>query len=288
MAKLNPKPDPAKPDPTSQIKLAKITMWQAILVAVITTLGGIATGYFASGGFTKKEEKKDEVQLPKGSVPSVQPIEVDSLPKEINNDDYILLKDISIFDLRNWKYTPDSLKNKKNSAVNYTNYLHIKKLKPINFITAHYATSGLQIDMRCITQPAPFFKKKDKPDKFHSDSTEKEYAIQIDVSKMELGKEFLVVVEATYWNSFNDTSKNDASTYTEKEIKNMEELGLIVFFPENKPFKNLSYYNTPFETGVESSYISNSTTFPDVKKKFIYWSIKEREANNHYTMKWDW
>jgi hypothetical protein len=271
------------------VELAKITMKQAVVVALITTLGGIVTGYFASGAFQKREDgnKKADTEQSKAVVPAGTPYVVDSLPPEINNDDYKLIKDISIFDLRNWKYTPDSLQNGRNSPVNYTNYLHIKKLKPLKFITAHYATSGYCIDMRCITHPAPVFQLKEKPDKIHDKSGEKEYAIQIDVSKVEVGKEFLVVVEATYWNSFNDTLEGDASTYTEKEVNGMEELGLIVFFPDKKPFKELSYFNST-EEGIETSYISNSSTFPDVNKKFIYWSIKERQPDNHYIMKWKW
>lgn len=273
----------ATPNPNPVVEIAKISMRQAIIVALITTVGGITTGYFLNS----KDEKKIDTEQPKVVVPAQTPISVDKLPSDNNNDDYQLIKDISIFDLRNWKFTPDSLNDRRNSPVNYINYLHVKKLKAVNYITAHYSTTGYCIDMRCITHPAPVFVKKEKPDKFHERPTDQEYAIQIDVSKVEVGKEFLVVVEATYWNSFNDTILGDASTYTDKEVNGMEELGLIVFFPNKKPFSELSYFNTP-ESGVETFYLSNSTTFPDVNKKFIYWSIKERQPNNHYTVKWKW
>jgi hypothetical protein len=283
MSSNEPTINPTNNSNDSGLELAKISMRQAIIVALITTVGGVLTGYFASVGLRNKEEKPPAIAV----VPDQKPVEVDELPKESNDDDYELIKDISIFDLRNWKYTPEEDKNTKYSAVNYTNYLHVKKLKPINFITAHYSTSGYGIDMRCITHPAPVFKKKEVPDAFHDKPNDKEYAIQIDVSKVEVGKEFLIVVEATYWNAFNDQNKNDASTYTGKEVKGMQELGLIVFFPDNKPFKEMEYYNTP-ENGEETPYLSNSTIFPDKNKKFIYWSIKERLPNNHYTLKWTW
>ena len=271
--------------PNSDVYVAKLSFWQAILSAIIggiITLGGI---YIAQEKSDEKKDEKEKIQI--NVVPKQNPTLVEELPIEENNtDDYNLIKDISVFDLRNWKYTPEIYQNQRYSPVNYTNYLHVKKLKPVDYIVAHYSTSGYAIDMRCITHIADFFVQKDQ-EKFHQKSREKQYALKIDVSKVPVGKEFLIVLEGTYWNSFNDTIHGDASTYTDKEVLGMEELGLIVLFPERKPFRNIDYFNTVGDKE-ETSYLSNSSKYEDKKKRFVYWSIFERSPNNHYTIKWDW
>lgn len=264
------------------IGIAKVGMWQAIIVALITTLGGILAGYVT--GYSRQESDPSK-EKPVVVVPISNTNTVKTLPEESNKDHYQLIKDISIFDLRGWKVTPDSLKNRRYSPTNYTNYLHIRKTKPLKQIVIHYATSGSAIDMRCITNRFDFY-QKEKPN-FHDGKTTKEYALVIDVSGMEIDKEYLIVVEATYWNGFNNLKEEDASTYTDEEIHGLNELGLIVFFPDNKPFSNVSRLDRD-ENEKEDEYRGDENFYPDKNKKFVYWSIQERLPNHHYKLKWNW
>jgi hypothetical protein len=171
-------------------------------------------------------------------VPEQSKTKVDSLPKPTYGE-YKLIKDISIFDLRGWKPVPEDEINSKYSPANYINYLHIKKTKPIDKIVAHYATGGYDIDLRCITHNYKTFQQTPGSDDHPG---EKYYAIEIDVSGVPLNEEFLVLIEATYWNGFNNIITESASTYTDKEIEGLEELSLIVLLPYDKPIKDVLRY----------------------------------------------
>lgn len=276
------KPDTQNGD-TPEVKVAKVAMWQAILVALITTIGGLLIGYYSN---SKKSDETKKEEKPVIVVPIQNTNVVKSLPEENNADLYELKKDVSIFDLRQWRATPDSLKETRFSPCNYTNYLHIKKTKPLNKIVIHYGTSGYAIDMRCITNKYEFY-QKEKPD-FHDGKTVKEYALVVDVSGIPLNQEFLIVIEATYWNGFNNLTEEDASTYTDEEIHGLDELGLIVFLPEGKAFKEVFRSDRSNVDNKEDSYRGLENYYEDKNKKFIYWSIKERLPNHHYKLRWTW
>lgn len=264
-----------------EIVKARIKMWQAIVVAFITTIGGGLLGYGI-----KKSGAEPITKSPLMSVPISNTVTiVDNLPDENNIEDYQLLKDISIFDLRQWRFTPDSCKNRRFSPANYTNYLHVKKTKDLDKIILHYATSGFAIDMRCITHSYTVEQRK-KPLQ-HDGKNVKEYAMTVDVHNVAIGQEFLIVIEATYWNAFNNLNGDDASTYTDEEVSGLNELGLIVFFPESKPFKQAERIDRDTKSGNEQSYRGHDEFYTD-DKKFIYWDIRERSPNHHYELRWTW
>ena len=276
------KEETSKEAESSQVKAAKVGMWQAVIVALITTVGAGFIGYFSANNKSGEQQKTEK---PVVVVPLQNSNLVKKLPEESNEDLYELIKDISIFDLRQWKQTPDSLKNTRYSPANYTNYLHLRKTKPLDKIVIHYGTSGTAIDMRCITNAFEFY-QKDKPT-IHDSISYKEYALVVDIGAMPLNKEFLIVVEATYWNGFSSMNSEDASTYTDEEIHGLDELGLIVFFPESKPFKDYQFLDKK-NGGNEDSYRGTQSFYADINKKFIYWSIKDRQPDHHYRLKWNW
>lgn len=287
MAKIPVRKEDAADNPNdagggTTVKIAKMAMWQAILVALITAVGSASLGYL---GGANKQDRTVSVEKPISVVPIQNTNLVEQLPEESNSDLYRLVKDISIYDLRQWKPTPQNLMSTRFSPCNYTNYLHIKKTRPLSKIVIHYATSGFAIDMRCITSPFKFYQLS-KPIA-HEGQNMKEYALVVDVSDMVINKEYLIVVEATYWNGFNNLVKEEASTYTDEEIHGLDELGLIVFFPDSKPFKNYRLRYKP-KNEEEEDYRNESAFYADEKKKFIYWSIKSRLANHHYKLEWDW
>lgn len=216
------------------------------------------------------------------TVPAQEKQIVENLPVE-NLENYNLLKDISIFDLRGWKPVPADKLNERYSPANYINYLHIKKTRPLDSIVIHYATSGYDIDLRCITHNYKNY-QQDTTTKEHKG--QKSYGIAIDVSSVPLNEEFLVVVEATYWNGFRDITKESASTYTDAEITGLNELDLIILLPYDKPVNSVAKYSRtdrefyPYR-GEEKFYV-------DEKKRFIYWSVKKITADTHYKLDWTW
>lgn len=282
MAKSSRKRTPDGEKEDSSVKVAKVGLWQAVLVSLITAVGGGLGVYFtvnARSGSPSGEAKPVVV------VPFQNTNVVRKLPEESNAALYDLFKDISIFDLRQWKPTPDSLKNTRHSPANYINYLHLKKSRPLDKIVIHYATTGFAIDMRCITNSFDFYQQQNPT--VHNGQVWKEYALVIDVSSMPLDREFLIVVEATYWNGFRNLQSEDAATYTDAEANELDELGLIVFFPEAKPFTNYQFLDKP-ENGMEDSYRGVQSFYADINRKYIYWSVKDRQPSHHYKLKWNW
>lgn len=141
--------------------------------------------------------------------------------------------------------------------------------------------------MRCISSDYKIL-KRDQPDEHKNEIAYTEYQVEIDVSKFPLNKEFLLVVEGTYWNGFSNLKTEDASTYTDDEIDSLQELAIIVFFPENKPFTKYELL-TSEENQNEKSYRGPTTSFyADKTNRYIYWNIAEKEKNKHYKLKWEW
>lgn len=259
-----------------EVKVARMAAWQAILVALITAVGGYLV---ATLGVRSSSTEKAPVVPP----PEVKTVE--QLPAG-TDEEFELLRDMSIFDLRSWKEVPGGAKDTRYSPANYINYLHVKKLRPANKYVAHYATSGYAVDLRCITHQAAVLKRESPQDHPAEDAT-KEYAIEVDVSDMPLNVEFLIVIEATYWNGFQGLMEEWAATYTDADISKLGELGLIVLLPEGKPFKSYSLW-TGSETQRERQYIAPHAFYADQGGHFLYWSITTRQPNSHYKLRWKW
>jgi hypothetical protein len=257
-----------------------------IIIALIGLAATIITGFFTyMQGLSKGEDKGQQIHA---VPPSDKVTNVDKFPKDTSAANFSLLRDISIYDLRAWK--PIDQKDKKKERIqpcHYINYLHIIKTKPIDKFVAHYATSGYGIDLRCISSDFKIL-KREVPAKHETDQDYIEYQVEIDVSKYPLNKEFLLVVEGTYWNGFSNLKSEDASTYTDDDIDNLQELAIIVFFPMDKPFTSYNLL-TSSENHVEKAYRGPTTSFyADENKRFIYWNIAEKEMNKHYKIKWEW
>jgi hypothetical protein len=217
---------------------------------------------------------------PAGVVPKPDVRPVDELPEARSPLD--VLKDISVFDLRAWRPVPAEGQAGRISPANYINYLHVRKNRDADTLVAHYQTGGYAIDIRCITHKFDVSRKEQPTE--HAEGHE--YAIEVDVSQEPLGSEFLIVIEATYWNGFRDVMQEAASTYTDDDIADLGELALVVLFPPSKPFKQVRRFEsdskgmTPYR-GVDSFY-------EDVNRGFVYWSIRQRRPDWHYMLEWDW
>ncbi|MBE9585167.1 hypothetical protein IM792_11965 [Mucilaginibacter sp. JRF] len=153
-----------------------------------------------------------------------------------------------------------------------------KKIKELDNIVIHYATSGYAIDMRCITNNSKFY-QKEKPSN-HDGKSYKEYALVIDIKDIPLNQEFLIVVEATYWNGFKNPLEEDASTYTDDEIHGLDELGLIIFFPESKPFKSIEKLERNNSTGEENTYRAVDSYYEDKNKKVCVLEYQEQACQS--------
>ena len=196
-----------------------------------------------------------------GVVPP--PKEVTPVPqlKEPEGDAFRLLRDISIFDLRAWKVVPTALRAQRISPVNYINYLHVKKVRAADTFIAHYSTSGSAIDLRCITHNARITQKQ-----ISDPVAPKSYAVEVDVRSVPLNREFMIVIEGTYWNSFQNLTEETAGTYIDPDGRQLEELALIVYYRNRSP---LSGQIVSRETRSQTTYLT------EVMNHFMLTTVKD-------------
>ena len=213
-------------------------------------------------------------------VPPKEPVIVDSLPAP-SSAEFELLRDMSLWDLRAWREVPPNRNDDRISPAHYLNYLHVRKRVPVNTYTAHYSTGGAAIDLRSITHASESFREASP-----QHPGEHNYAVKIDVSGVPVGQEFLIVIEATYWNGFQGQLQS-ASTYTDNDIGDLGELGMIVLFPEGKPFQDVRRVEVS-EDRTERDYRQSDTFYADRDGRFIYWDVRTRQPNKHYKLTWKW
>lgn len=256
---------------------ARIAAWQAIAVAIITAVGGYAVAVATAR--SGRAQPPDAHVVP---VPTNQKTVTEL--GEANAEGVTLLRDVSVFDLRSWRRVLPEAENTRFSPVNYINYLHLRKTAPITTWRAHYSTSGHAIDLRCVTHSASIL-RRDTPVEHRGD---KEYAVEVDIRDVPVGVEFLVVIEGTYWNNFQSPGEQTASTYTDRDIGSLGELGLIVLLPPEKPVRSHSLWTASNEGGSSTPYRLPSAFFADPKGQYLYWNISTRSVNRHYTIRWTW
>lgn len=257
------------------ILAAKITAAGVVMAAVIAAIPGTISA------LKPQQENKIVVVPPPENLKPVP-----KLNEETAASDVETLRDVSMWDLRGWKPVPKGSENQRISPANYINYLHVRKINAVNEYRAHFSTSGSAIDMRCITHPAKILLSAGSPD--HPGEGNKEYEIDVDISKVPVNREFLIVIEATYWNGFQDDKHGATATYTDEDMKQMDELAMFVLMPENKPFKNVQRWDRPTKSPQKLPYQGDERLYQDNAGRFIYWSIANREADHHYQLAWDW
>jgi hypothetical protein len=246
--------------------------------------GGLVLMVIATAASAWSIQRERSRIVPPQVVPPVEAKNVSALPKQSGDEDFALLKDISVFDLRSWRPVPADQLATRYSPVNYINYLHVRKKRAESGrYIAHYSTKGYALDLRCVTHPASIV-RAESPD--HPGETT--YAIEVDVDRERVDSEFLVVIEATFWNGFNDPKESTASTYTDRDITPLGELALVVLFPESKPFKSSRLMTKKHDEEEFQPFSGTNRTYSDKNNHFIYWSIIERSPDTHYQLQWTW
>jgi hypothetical protein len=268
----------------SGVRIAQISAFQAIAVGVLTLLGTGVSGF--TGYLIAKQNNKPTTAAAVTVVPPNAGVKKVPELSEVSDEGFQTLRDISVFDLRGWKQVPPSETNTRVSPANYINYLHVKKTRAAKTYRAHYATSGSGIDLRCITHTADVLQESEP--KEHAGGKVKEYEVAVNVEDVPLDKEFLIVIEGTYWNSFQSLAEESASTYTDKDIGQLDELALFILLPENKPFKGYRLWSENTNGSNRGEYRGENKVYADRDGRFLYWTISERKPDHHYQVTWTW
>ncbi len=218
--------------------------------------------------------------VPVNVVP-LKPIETLAPDKTLSEGDgFETLRDVSVWDLRAWKKVPSGNTNDRYSPVNYVNYLHVKRTRPgTGPYVAHYSTEGDAIDIRCLTHHCEQLEVKPAVA-----PTRHKYEVRVD--NVGAG-ESLLVIEATYWNSFQKPHEW-VVTYAENDAGKLLELVTFILLPESRKMVG---YNTVFMEGEgrsEKAFLAPSTIYKDAAGHVLFWSVPKPEKGFFYKVYWDW
>lgn len=232
-------------------------------------------------------QKPDNVTIPPPPA-SVQ--QVQSVP-DPTYDAFRFVRDVSILDLRGvtsapwYKQIPgwqwfDRKPRIKPGVLK--NYMVVRKVSPANEIHLTYGTSG-RLDVRCLTHAAQYRRAV----RTIGEDTAETWEVIANVSQIPVGQEFEIAVEATYWNGFRGAQGDDYTTYAHKQSE-PEQLSIILFFPEDKPFKSatVTEYAPGSQTG--SPFQGQAANWPGANNQTYYWTTISQRPEFYYKISWTW
>lgn len=214
--------------------------------------------------------------------------EVKSLPEPTYNG-FTFKKDLRIIDLRSRIPVPKDKKDKKEeklSPVTWTRFtVMTKDREDVNPLDFEFGTTGI-LYPRCLTHEYELFKSLDPH--YHGDINLKNtWHVRVDLSEEQVGDyPFLLINEATYYNAFAGEKSEWASITAQKGAKT-ELIGMVILFPEDKPFKTYALYE--YKHGQMKKPIRSPTTItPSANNLVFVWKIPNPKPGYAYHLEWTW
>jgi hypothetical protein len=247
-----------------------------ILVGIVVMLSPLIVDKFVGGSGTTDRAGDPARGKAETPVKTFSPIDT---------EEYQVLNDVRVFDLRSRVEVPASRKDEKISRVLQTRYTLLRKDKATDKIRYRYATSGVDLKASCITHDAEVLVKEDvnvNPVNAPRNLV-KELELVIDVSDVAVGDTFVLICEAYYWNAFQGRQSEWAGALTEYKT---EKMGILVLFKDKND--NRTYRRRTIASGSsereefkgEESFYTSGTNF--------YWSIHEPKQSVTYEIEWSW
>jgi predicted acylesterase/phospholipase RssA len=229
--------------------------------------------------------------LPEGR--EIQMEEAQDLGERPKNPDFLVKADDRVWDLTGLEPHEDEKKNlsirgpayltrstevsRKNAAAVYYSYW---------FETSGVITRGwaLDDDHRLsfrLLKPAP----GREPTAINGPSTLHSYKCIVDCSRIEVGKPFLIVVQAEYTDAF----KIRDNWWTGMNVTDpIERAAMRIVFPANLPFDNPSFRRYPIGSRLQARAFDGTVLNVKHGSPELLWSVKRPEPGNTYRVNWDW
>jgi hypothetical protein len=220
-------------------------------------------------------------------TPAVDRVDIDTLPIAENKGFTTLRKDL-VWDLRRHRHVKVNAIGEAGSAINLMATMQVRKNEPADTFVTAPKTHGTELYSRVAT---------DFPSKSYAlaiprlvgESGMLERQNHYDVSRIEIGEEFLIRERRTYWNSMQVASDNWVGIIARGELR---ESSILVLFPEDRPFTN--YWVTAAVNGNEirispTNYDEdNYFIFSDENGRWLYLEILQPESGYVYQVRWEW
>lgn len=201
-------------------------------------------------------------------------------------DGFRVLRDVRVIDLRARVPVPASQRlTTKLSPTNWTRYTLLRKLSDARkHVVFEFATTGFDISLRSLTHDA-IPEKVTVPHLHGNVMLKHTWRLPIDVQRVRINQDFLVINEATYWNAFAGDDKEWAAMPV---TDNTDYVAMLVIFPEDKPFKSFDLYEKPRFSKELKRFPSPWTTFNGANHQTLLWQIDKPTKGYEYQVNWTW
>lgn len=203
----------------------------------------------------------------------------------VDTEEYEVINDVRIFDLRSRVIVEEKDRDKPISRVRQTRYTRLKKMKKTDEIRYRYATSGYDVEPKCITHEGELMEKSKMGTGTVNDTRKlrKEYELIVDVSSVPVNSEFLLICEADYWNAFQGKKSEWVGAVTEYKT---ERLAILVIYSDSNPGRKFLKRQIEYGSKKRSQYTGEGP-FVDSASN-VYWVIENPKTKMTYEMEWDW
>ena len=199
-------------------------------------------------------------------------------------------KDFRIVDLRSRIPLPqkaiEELHEKEISPVTWVRYTLLTKDQEVNHPLDFEFASTKFLFPRCLTHNAEYI-KSENPHLHGANVLKDTWHVRVDLTEEPVSEHpFLIINEATYWNSFGGETQEWLSIKANENAKT-ELMGVIILFPENKPFKHYSLYE--YKHGTPKKPVrSPFTLIPGDNNRTLVWKIPNPRTGYAYQIDWTW
>lgn len=287
-----PSPQPVPQPPKSKPEESRRKLLKAALVGVPAAALAGAGAWFLRPERNPIEDQRGRVErdveilrkLPPQAAP--MPDKVKEVEEIIvsKNEGFDIVSDSRVFDMRGWKEVPPNALNERLSQVTLRRRLQLTKTAPGDIFEMQARTSGLDVNLSCV-DPFPCSYEAQKGESIVGQERMKVRKVTVDVSKVEIGREFNLNLHVTYWNSLQTEIEQwfGMIGYT-----NSERASLLLVFPPNKPFKSYELTTARTEKVTPTEFSGERRLLKSPGHDWIYWEVLKPELAHVYRLHWKW
>jgi hypothetical protein len=216
-----------------------------------------------------------------GPPGEIKPVD---LIKTSDNANFDILNDERIVDMRGWKLVPAARLSEPHSLIAVTRRLRLAKNAPVDTFEMQARTTGLDVVLACQEDYACAYESQ-KVETFVGEERMKVRKVSIDVSSVDVGREFDLRVMQTYINSMQAPVEQwfGLIGYKKSFLSS-----LLLIFPEKQPFKTYELKVVATDRSTPADYTGERLVLEGAARDWIYWEIPKPLSGHVYRLNWTW
>jgi hypothetical protein len=292
-APLTAPPDSEKAWRAGSRAVTRRVALKAAVVAAPLVIAGLAIWLWPRRADPMVMMRRQEIEREIARLAAISPTTNPALPagaKRVDlitvgdNAEFDVLSDHRILDMRGWKEVPIEKLSQRYSQVTMIRQLHLIKKSPVKIFEVQSMTSGLDVTISC-QEPFPTTYEIQRGESIIGDERMKVRKMNIDVSGVAPGQEFVLNVGNTYWNSMQTESEQWVGLIG---YANSSVASLLAVFPPGKPFKRYWLMTSKTAKELPVEFTGPRAVLEDEKRQWVYWEIQKPDDGRVYRLHWAW